>query len=105
MKWETQKNIFSPDVCVDFTSFKLNDLGSNCVEVDGVRGFKATDTYKVSVSYFDGYKASGQLTISGPNAKSKAKLAANVIWDRLKAAGCTYDDTLNEYLVLSSCHG
>ncbi len=95
----------SPDVCVDFTSFKLNDLGNDCVEVDEVRGFEATDTYKVSVSYFDGYKASGQLTISGPNAKSKAKLAADVIWDRLKAADCMYDDTLTEYLGLSSCHG
>ena len=95
----------SPDVCVDFTSFKLKDLGSDCVQVNGVKGFKATDTYKVSVSYFDGYKASGQLTISGPNAKSKAKLAADVIWDRLKLAGCTYDDTLTEYLGLSSCHG
>ena len=70
-----------------------------------VRGFEATDTYKVSMSYFDGYKSSGQLTISGPNAKSKAKLAAEVIWDRLKSAGCTYDDTLTEYLGLSSCHG
>ena len=95
----------SPDVCVDFTSFKLNDLGDNCVEINGVRGFEATDTYKVSVSYFDGYKSSGQLTISGPNAKSKAELAANIVWDRLKAAGCIYDDTLTEYLGLSSCHG
>ena len=99
------ENYISPDICVDFTSFKLNDLGNNCVEIDGVRGFSPTDTYKVSVSYFDGYKASGQLTISGPNAKSKAKLAAQVIWDRLKLAGCVYDDTLTEYLGLSSCHG
>ena len=95
----------SPDVCVDFTSFKLNDLGGDCVEIDGVRGFEATDTFKVSVSYFDGYKASGQLTISGPDAKLKAELAADVIWDRLRAAGCAYDDTLTEYLGLSSCHG
>ena len=50
-------------------------------------------------------KASGQLTISGPNAKDKAKLASQIIWDRLKSTGCTYDDTLTEYLGLSSCHG
>ena len=29
----------SPDVCVDFTSFDLNDLGNNCVEVDRSKRF------------------------------------------------------------------
>jgi hypothetical protein len=99
------KNYISPDVCVDFTSFNLNDLGNNRVEVDGVDGYEATDSYKVSVSYFAGYKASGQLTISGPNAVEKAELVARTIWERLKNAGYEYEQTSTEYLGLSSCHG
>lgn len=95
----------SPDVCVDFTSFNLNDLGNNRVEVTNVKGFEATDTFKVSVSYFAGYKASGQLTISGPDALEKAKLTAEIIWKRLEKAGFTFDKTSTEYLGLSSCHG
>ncbi len=94
----------SPDVCVDFTSFKLNDLGHNKVAITNVAGLIPTDTYKVSISYFAGYKASGQLTISGPNAYEKAQLTAEIIWKRLKNSGVSYQDTSTEYLGLSSCH-
>ena len=99
------ENYISPDVCVDFTSFALKDLGDNIVEIDNVKGFTPTDTYKVSISYFAGYKAAGQLTISGPNAYEKAQLTAEIIWKRLKNAGAQFEDTSTEYLGLSSCHG
>ena len=95
----------SPDVCVDFTSFDLVDLGNDRVQLSNVKGLEATPTYKVSISYFAGYKASGQLTISGPNALKKAQLVANLIWTRLENAGCVYEDKLTEFLGLSSCHG
>jgi len=95
----------SPDVCVDFTSFRINDLGSNKVSISNVSGLAPTDTYKVSISYFAGYKASSQLTISGPNAYEKAQLTAEIIWKRLKNSGVSFDDTSTEYLGLSSCHG
>jgi len=99
------ENYISPDVCVDFTSFSLKDLGNNCVEITNVKGVTPTDSYKVSISYFAGYKAAGQLTISGPNAYEKAQLTAEIIWKRLKNAGAQFEDTSTEYLGLSSCHG
>jgi len=95
----------SPDVCVDFTSFNINDLGRNKVSISNVIGLAPTDSYKVSISYFAGYKASGQLTVSGPNAYEKAQLTAEIIWKRLKNTGVTFEDTSTEYLGLSSCHG
>ena len=95
----------SPDVCVDFTSFNINDLGNNKVSISNVAGLAPTDSYKVSISYFAGYKASGQLTVSGPNAYEKAQLTAEIIWKRLKNTGVTFEDTSTEYLGLSSCHG
>ena len=73
--------------------------------MNDVKGTKPTDTYKVSISYFAGYKASGQLTISGPDAYEKAQLTADIIWKRLKNAGALFDDTSTEYLGVSSCHG
>ena len=99
------KHYISPDVCADFTSFGLKDLGNDRVEVNDVKGSKPTDTYKVSISYFAGYKASGQLTVSGPLALEKAQLTADIIWKRLNKAGCQFNDTSTEYLGLSSCHG
>ena len=94
----------SPDVSVDFTSFNLQETGKNIVSVKGVKGDVATGTYKVSISYFDGYKASGQLTISGPNAIVKAQKSADIIWKKLENLGITYDKTSTEFLGLSSCH-
>ncbi len=98
------ENYLSPDVKVDFTSFTLNDKGDNRVNISGVNGYHPTDTYKVSISYFAGYKTSGQLTISGPDALDKAKLTAEIIWDRLKQVGCSFEDTSTEFLGVSSCH-
>lgn len=99
------KNYISPDVVVDFTSFNINEINNDIVEISGVKGYPATDTYKVSINYFNGYKASGQLTISGPNALEKAQFTAELIWKRLKNAGINFDDHLTEYLGVSSCHG
>ena len=51
----------TPDCVVDFTSIQLEQQGSDRVRVHGVRGAEATDSYKVSISYLEGYKATGQL--------------------------------------------
>ena len=97
------KKYISPDVCVDFTSFKLNDNNNNTVSISDVKGYKPTDTYKVSISYFKGYKSSGQLTISGPNSIDKAKKISEIIWGRLRKIGCVYDETNTEFLGYNSC--
>ena len=99
------KKYLSPDVVVDFTSFDIKELSSNVVQISGVKGYEDTETYKVSINYFNGYKASGQLTVSGPNALEKAKLTSEIIWKRLERAGILFDDKLTEFLGFSSCHG
>ena len=99
------KHYISPDVCVDFTSLNLDDIGNDRVEITDVKGSQPTDTYKVSISYFAGYKASGQLTVSGPDAYEKAQLTAEIIWKRLENICVDFEDTLTEYLGISSCHG
>lgn len=99
------KNYISPDVCVDFTTIRLQEEGKNRVRVSGVKGSPATDTYKVSMSYLSGFKASGTLTISGPQAYEKARKCSEIIWERLRRAGCEFDETNSEYLGVNSCHG
>ena len=97
------ENYISPDVCVDFTSFNLKENKNNTVSISNVKGFNPTDTYKVSISYFAGYKSTGQLTISGPNAYSKAKKTAEIIWGRLKKENCVFQETNTEFLGYNSC--
>lgn len=98
------RDYISPDVRVDFTSLALAQDGPDRVAVSGVRGLPATDTYKVSCSYLAGYKASSQLTVSGPRALQKAELAAQIIWERLRREGCVFDETLTEFGGVDTCH-
>jgi hypothetical protein len=81
-----------PDCAADFTSAKVEEIGENRVRVSGVKGSAPTDTYKVSLSYNNGYKAVGQLTIAGPDAIEKAKLCADIVWGRLALDGCEFTD-------------
>ena len=97
------KCYISPDVCVDFTSIRLFDRGNDVVRVDNVKGFCPTDTYKVSITYFNGFKASSQLTISGPDAIKKANVIKDAIWKKLEQNNCIYDAKSHELLGLSSC--
>jgi hypothetical protein len=62
------KRYLTPDVVADFTSIQLQQDGKDRVRFDGIKGQEPTPTYKVSISYQDGFKAQGQLTIAGPEA-------------------------------------
>jgi hypothetical protein len=95
-----------PDVVADFTSFRMEREGPDRVRFTGVRGAAPTPTYKVSISYDDGWKATGQLTISGPDALEKAKLCAEIVWKRLALDGFEYapEERLVEFLGANVCH-
>ena len=99
-------NYITPDVCADFTSFALEEAGDNRVKVSGTRGTEPTPTYKVSMSYHDGWKAVGQLTVSGPDALAKAKLCSDIVWERLKLDGFEFEpeERLVEFLGANVCH-
>ncbi|MBI3448672.1 MAG: DUF1446 domain-containing protein [Acidobacteria bacterium] len=95
----------TPDVVAEFSSIRLKPAGRHRVAVSGIRGAAATDTYKVSISYLDGFAANGQLTISGPRAAEKARVAADALWGRLKRAGLKFEEKLTEIVGTGVCHG
>ncbi len=84
----------TPDVVVDFASIQLEDLGPDRVGVSGVRGGPPTDLLKVSVSYNDGFKATGGVIVSGPDARAKSEMFGEILWSRLPE----YDAMLTEYV-------
>lgn len=77
----------TPDVVADFAGITLHEVGPDRVEIRGARGRPATDTYKVSCTIPAGYRVVGQLVVAGPDAVAKARLAAEVLFDRLAAEG------------------
>jgi len=96
----------TPDCIADFTSIQLADAGPDRVHVSGVRGLPPTDTYKVSISYQDGYKMVGQLTVAGPEAVDKARLCAEVVFQRAALDGVVIppQDRLVELVGTGVCH-
>lgn len=78
----------SPDCIADFTSLTVEQDGKDRVRVSGVRGYPATPTYKVSISYANGYKILGTLSIAGPDAEQKAHILADMLWKRAERLGC-----------------
>ena len=99
-------NYITPDVVADFTSFKIEEEGPDRVRISDVKGAPATPTYKVSMSMRDGWKSVGSLTVSGPDALAKAKLAADIVWQRLSYDGFDYadDEKLIEFVGANVCH-
>src|SRR5262249_8863015 len=74
----------TPDVVADFTSLTLTESACDVVRVTSTRGKPATDTYKVSASYRDGFASSGTLVIAGPGAAEKARRCGEMLLDRLR---------------------
>lgn len=99
------KEYITPDCIADFTSIQLEDLGKDKVKVFGIKGRPATEFYKVSMSYNDGFSAAGTLTYTWPDAMEKARIADKILRSRLKKAGCVYQEMRTEYLGYNSCHG
>jgi len=80
----------TPDVVADFTSVLVREAGPDVVTISGSRGKPATDTYKVSIAYRDGFMSSGMLAIFGPNAKAKARRAGEMLLERLRRIGLNF---------------
>jgi hypothetical protein len=100
------RNYIGPDCGADFTSIRMEEVGPNRVRVSGAKGCAPTPTYKVSISYENGWKALGQLTISGPDALAKAKLCSDIVWKRLAYDGCTFseEEKTVEFVGANVCH-
>ena len=99
------KSYITPDVVADFSSIRLEAAGENRVRVFGIKGNPATDFYKVSIAYSDGWKSVGTLVYSWPDALEKAQAADKILRQRLENLGLEFDVILTEFVGVSATHG
>lgn len=99
------KDYITPDCIADFTSIELQQEGKDRVRVFGIKGMPATEFYKVSMSYDDGYSAFSTLTYSAPDALIRAEAADKILRTRLDDLGLKFDEIRTEFLGYNSCHG
>ncbi|MCH9691094.1 MAG: DUF1446 domain-containing protein [Gammaproteobacteria bacterium] len=81
------KSYLSPDCIADFTSIQISQDGENRVRISGIRGREATSSFKVSMSYSNGYKVLCTLCISGPDTVEKAQRLADMVFARVQMHG------------------
>lgn len=96
-------NYISPDARVSMLSLSVQDEGNDRVRVRGAKGSAATDTYKVSATYRDGYWAQGMLTVFGRDAVKKARRCGEIVIERVRRAGFELDQYNIECIGTGAC--
>jgi hypothetical protein len=77
----------TPDVVADLSEARVIELGPNRVRLEGVRGHPRPATLKVNVFSEQGWLAEGEISYAGARAESRARLAAEVLRQRLPSLG------------------
>ncbi|WP_417513875.1 acyclic terpene utilization AtuA family protein [Minwuia sp.] len=99
-----------PDVVCDFSQVKVEEIGAHRVKVSGARGYPAPDTYKVSGTWQDGFRATALITIGGWDAVPKCERTAEAILKRTRRLLAErnlgdYTDTLVEIVGGEAMYG
>ena len=95
----------TPDCVADFTSIRLEDIGPDRVRVSGIRGSQRPPSLKLSISYAAGWKSTGTLVYSSPQALEKAQAADQIVRTRLANLGLRFDEIQTEYFGVNACQG
>ena len=76
-----------PDVTADMTNLILEDDGANRILVKGGAGKKPPEKLKATICSDNGFMGEAEISYAGPNALARAKLAGNVINERVQTLG------------------
>lgn len=80
----------TPDVTLDITGVRVEEVGADRVRVSGARGKPKPPTLKATVSFEGGWLGEGEITYAGPNARRRAELAIEVLRTRVRDLGTNW---------------
>ncbi|HUD34953.1 MAG TPA: acyclic terpene utilization AtuA family protein [Variovorax sp.] len=81
----------TPDVVADIAEASVRTVGADRVALSGVRGHPRPTHYKVNVCHEGGWLAEGEISYAGARAEARARLAAEVLRERLPALDLRVD--------------
>lgn len=73
-----------PDVTCDFSNVTITQSGDNVVRVEKAKGYTPSDSYKVSATYFDGFRVGTMMSFVGLEAAEKARVFAAAAFERTR---------------------
>lgn len=89
----------TPDVVADLSRVRLACVSPDAVSVSGASGAPRPDSLKVTLGFRGGWSGEGQISYAGPRALDRARLAADVVVDRLQRVhGIPAADVHVEYI-------
>jgi len=94
-----------PDVTADFSSVRVAEIDTDRVKATGATGHRAPPTLKCSVGYRDGFVGEGQMSYAGPGAMSRARLAGEIVRERLSIVGVALRELRIDIIGVDSLHG
>ena len=94
-----------PDVVADFSNVCVNEEAPDRVRITGGRGSPRTDTLKASVAYVDGFIGEGQVSYAGPGAVARARLALDIVRERLALTGVQTSELRFDLIGVNALHG
>ena len=77
----------TPDVVADITEAEVTEQAPDRVRLSGVRGHARPAGLKVNVCHATGWFAEGEISYAGARAEGRARLAAQVLRERLAGLG------------------
>ncbi len=77
----------TPDVVADITDADVAEVGTDRVRLSGVRGHARPSSLKVNMCHETGWLAEGEISYAGVRAEARARLAADVLRQRLEGLG------------------
>jgi hypothetical protein len=77
----------TPDVVADLSHAQVEDLGDDRVRLTGVQGHARPPSLKVNVCFESGWLAEAEISYAGARAEARARLAADVLRERLAPVG------------------
>ncbi len=88
------ENYFTPDVVADFKQVKFTQVEKDVVKVEGATGKPKTETFKCSIGYRDCFIGDGEISYGGPGCVARAKLALEILKERLELVAPNVFDEL-----------
>ncbi|MDM0043792.1 acyclic terpene utilization AtuA family protein [Variovorax dokdonensis] len=81
----------TPDVRADLSMAQVQTVGPDRVRLTGVTGHERPEQLKVNVCHEGGWLAEGEISYAGPRAEDRARLAAQVLRERLPGLALRVD--------------
>ena len=94
-----------PDVVADFSAVTVEEIARDRVRLSGASGRERPERLKVSVGYLDGWIGEGQISYAGQGAVARARLALDIVRERLTRFGPRVADLRFDIIGVDSLHG